>query len=470
MTNYLRMIHGIVWGAPALLLILAVGLYLSLRLGFAQLTLFPRAWRSFCRQLMGASDDGTGTSGFQALCTALAGTVGTGNLVGVAGAICLGGPGAIFWMWVCGILGMITKYAEVTLAVRYRILGPDGFVGGPMYVISRGLGKRFQPLAVFYCFCGVVAAFGVGNAAQINAVVTGINHLLSRAGGQASFAGNCLIGLILAALVGRLLFGGAKKIGAAAQRLVPVTAGLYILLCVGVLVNRRDAIANALQQIVLGAFSPRAVTGGALGSAFQALRVGCSRGVFTNEAGMGTAAIAHASAEVSHPAEQGLMGLIEVFLDTIVICTLTALVILVSGTPITYGADSGAELTTQAFETVYGGAAGVFLTGALCSFAIATVLGWGLYGARCADFLFGPGSWRRFAALQTGAVAVSAVLDTATVWQISEIINGLMVIPNLIALGALTSEVVRLTKEYKKSGANCASGGHYENIHQCKSL
>ena len=185
---------------------------------------------------------------------------------------------------------------------------------------------------------------------------------------------------------------------------------------------------------------------------------------------MGTAAIAHASAEVSHPAEQGLMGQIEVFLDTIVICTLTALVILVSGTPITYGADSGAELTTQAFETVYGGAAGVFLTGALCSFAIATVLGWGLYGARCADFLFGPGSWRRFAALQTGAVAVSAVLDTATVWQISEIINGLMVIPNLIALGALTSEVVRLTKEYKKSGANCASGGHYENIHQCKSL
>lgn len=449
MANCLRVLYAAVWGAPALILILAIGIYLTVRLRFNQITMFPTAWRMFCRQLFQASDRQTGTSGFQALCTALAGTVGTGNLVGVAGAICLGGPGAIFWMWICGILGMATKFAEVTLAVRYRIQGPDGYAGGPMYVIANGLGSRFRWLSIFYCLCGVTAAFGVGNAAQINGVVSSVNHLLRSGGFQVTFWSNLLIGVILAGVIGTLLLGGARKIGAAAQRIVPITAGVYILLCVVVLIVRADAIADAFRQIVSGAFSPKAVTGGALGSAFQTLRVGCSRGVFTNEAGMGTAAIAHAGAEVEHPVSQGLMGMIEVFLDTIVICSLTAFVILVSGVPIAYGVDSGPELTTQAFETVYGGAAGVFLTGALCSFAVATVLGWGLYGARCADFLFGKGTWKKFALIQTAAILFSAVMDTGTVWQIAELVNGVMVIPNLITVFSLSSEVVRLTKEYK---------------------
>ena len=453
MTKILSDLNAIVWGAPALVLILGVGLFLTLRLGFAQLTLFPRAVKMFFARLRPSSKTENGVSPFQALCTALAATVGTGNLVGVAGAICLGGPGAIFWMWVCGILGMVTKYAEAILAVRYRMKTGDSYVGGPMYVITRGLGQRFRPMACAYCLFGVIAAFGVGNATQINAVVTGINGVLTRLGGEETRKGNLLMGILLATLIGSMLLGGAKRIGAAAERLVPFAAAAYILMCVVVLAVKAGEIPIAFARILQGAFSPRAVTGGMLGSAFQALRVGCSRGVFTNEAGMGTASIAHASADVQHPAEQGLMGIMEVFLDTILICTLTALVILVSGVPIPYGVDAGAELTTLAFEAIYGENVSIIIALALSCFAVATVLGWGLYGARCAEFLFGPKSWNVFACLQTLTVVIGSVLDTGTVWQLSETVNGLMVIPNLIALAALTPEVIRLTKEYKKSGA-----------------
>ena len=404
-----------------------------------------------------------GVSSFQALCTALAATVGTGNLVGVAGAICLGGPGAIFWMWVCAFFGMATKYAEAALAVRYRVKTPDGYAGGPMYTMTYGLGQRFRPLAKAYCVFGILAAFGVGNTAQVNAVVTGVNAAVSRFGGQPSRMGNLLMGLTLAVLAGFLLFGGAKRIGAAAETLVPLAAGAYLLLCVGVLLVFRRRIPIALGQILTGAFCPRAVTGGMLGSAFRALCVGCRRGVFTNEAGMGTASIAHACAE-AEPAEQGLMGMMEVFLDTIVICTLTALVILVSGVPVPYGVDTGAELTTRAFSQVYGAGASVFLAAALILFAVATILGWGLYGARCAQFLFG--GWKGFAAAQTAMVVLGAVLDTETVWQLSELANGLMALPNLICLAALTTELRRITKEYKNPAhLAAAGGGNYADFH-----
>ena len=356
-------------------------------------------------------------------------------------------------MWVCGILGMVTKYAEAVLAVRYRVRSEEGYLGGPMYVITRGMGKRYSGLAGLYCVFGVLAAFGVGNAAQINAVITGINGVLARFGGGETRQGNLLMGIGLAVLVGAMLLGGARRIGLAAERLVPFAAAAYVLLCLGVLVWRADRIPGAFADIVCGAVSPRAVTGGMLGSAFQVLRVGCSRGVFTNEAGMGTASIAHASAEVRHPGEQGLMGIMEVFLDTILICTLTALVILVSGVPVPYGIDAGAELTTRAFAEVYGDNAVIFIALALCCFAVATVLGWGLYGVRCAEFLFGKKSWKGFVLLQTVMVVISSVMDTGTVWQLSETVNGLMVIPNLIALAVLTPEVVRLTKEYKNLAA-----------------
>ena len=462
MTQVRLYIQDVILGLPAAALILGVGLFLTLRLGFPQLGLFPRAVGLFFRRMFAGKRDG-GVSSFQALCTALAATVGTGNLVGVAGAICLGGPGAIFWMWVCAFFGMATKYAEAALAVRYRVKTPDGYAGGPMYTMTYGLGQRFRPLAKAYCVFGILAAFGVGNTAQVNAVVTGVNAAVSRFGGQPSRMGNLLMGLTLAALAGFLLFGGAKRIGATAETLVPFAAGAYLLLCVGVLLVFRRRIPIALGQILTGAFCPRAVTGGMLGSAFRALCVGCRRGVFTNEAGMGTASIAHACAE-AEPAEQGLMGMMEVFLDTIVICTLTALVILVSGVPVPYGVDTGAELTTRAFSQVYGAGASVFLAAALILFAVATILGWGLYGARCAQFLFG--GWKGFAAAQTAMVVLGAVLDTETVWQLSELANGLMALPNLICLAALTTELRRITKEYKNPAhLAAAGGGNYADFH-----
>lgn len=470
MTKIVSALNSLLWGAPALVLILGVGLFLSLRLGFVQLTLFPRALREFIAKFRPGNAVKDGVSPFRALCTALAATVGTGNLVGVAGAICLGGPGSVFWMWICGMIGMVTKYAEATLAVRYRVKTDTGYIGGPMYVITHGMGVKYMPLAWIYSLFGVFAAFGVGNATQVGAVISGINGVLIRYGGEASQSRNLAMGILLALLIGAMLLGGAKRIGAAAETLVPFAAAAYILLCMGVLIRKADAIPAAFCAIVQGAFSPRAVTGGMLGSAFQALRVGCSRGVFTNEAGMGTASIAHASAEVSHPAEQGLMGIMEVFLDTILICTLTALVILVSGVPIPYGTDAGAELTTQAFTVIYGEAVSVVIALSLILFAVATILGWGLYGARCAEFLFGAKAWKPFALAQILTIVLASVQNMAVVWQLSEVLNGLMVIPNLLTLAALTPEVVRLTKEYKKTGARSAGGGTYADFHQCKPL
>lgn len=453
MTVILESVNKAVWGVPALVLILGVGLYISIRTGFAQLRLLPRAVKDFFARLRdGKAEDGAVTS-FQALCTALAATVGTGNLVGVAGAIAIGGPGAIFWMWICAVLGMATKYAEATLALRYRVKEKGEYVGGPMYMIRQGMGKRWHWLGAAYCFFGIVAAFGVGNATQINAVVTGINSAVTAFGGQPTKQGNVAMGIVLAVLIGAMLLGGARRIGTVAERLVPFASVAYLLLGLGVLIARAQLLPAAFGAIIRGAFSPEAVTGGVVGSAFSALRIGVSRGVFTNEAGMGTASIAHAGANVAHPVQQGLMGIMEVFLDTIVICTMTALVILVSGVSVPYGEDVGAVLTTQAFSAVYGDWVSVFLAAALCCFAFATVLGWGLYGVRCAQYLFGAGAWKKFVALQVMTVILGAVLETKAVWLLSETVNGLMAIPNLIALAALSPELVRLTKEYKNKRA-----------------
>lgn len=465
MTKIFAHLNTLLWGAPALILILGVGLFLSIRMGFPQITLFPQAAADFFKMLLpGKGKDG---SSFRALCTALGATVGTGNLVGVAGAICIGGPGAVFWMWVSGLLGMGTKFAEAMLAVRYRRKTQSGYLGGPMYIITGGLGRKYRPLAVAYCLFGLIASFGVGNGTQINAVVSSVNSVLASFHMEPTRTSNLIMGLLLAVLTGTLLLGGAKRIGAAAERIVPLAAGAYLLMCAGVLLTRWEQIPTAFAQILRGAVNPKAVTGGALGSAFQALRIGCSRGVFTNEAGMGTASIAHASANVRHPAQQGLMGIMEVFLDTIVICTLTALVILVSGAEIPYGVDVGPELTTEAFSQVYGSLASVLISLMLCAFAIATVLGWGLYGARCAQFLFGDKSWKPFALAQTAVVVLSALADTATVWQLSETVNGLMVVPNLLALAVLSAELSRLTKEYKKPAKKAGGGRYYADFHQC---
>ena len=470
MTQWIDGVNRFVWGAPALLLIISVGLFLSVRTGWAQFQFFPKAVRSFLVSFCKKNNNQGTVSPYKALCTALAATVGTGNIAGVAGAISIGGPGAVFWMWVCAVLGMVTKFAEATLAVRFHIKDKDGsYVGGPMYMVRQGISKRWHFLAVIYCFFGVVAVFGVGSATQVNAAIGGINGAVESLGGQSSWFLNIVIGVAFALITVLVLGGGAGRIASVVTFLVPVASIFYLLLGAGVLFIRANAISEALRAIFLGAFSPKAVTGGMLGSVFQALRIGASRGVFTNEAGMGTASIAHASAEVSHPVEQGLMGIIEVFLDTIVICTVTALVILCSGVTIPYGHDLGIVLTADAFANIYGQWVHIPLALALCAFAIATVFGWGLYGARCAQYLFGTFSWKWFAAAQAASVLLGAVLSTETVWDLSETANGLMAIPNLIILTALCPELIRLIHEYKQFNVSKADhGGTYENINQCK--
>lgn len=449
----LERINSFVWGAPALILILGTGIYLSIGTRFAQLRLFPAAMRLFIKRLLGKGERDGAVSQFQALCTALAATVGTGNLAGVAGAIAIGGPGAVFWIWVSGVLGMVTKFAEATLAVRWRERNKGGeFVGGPMYMIERGMGRAWKPMAMLYCFFGAIASLGVGNATQINAVVSGINEVLSSYGVEHSGKMDIVISVILAFLICLFLYGGVRRIGKIAERLVPVAAAGYLLLCLLVLLPRHQMLIEALSAIVRGAFHPDAVTGGVVGSAFLALRTGISRGVFTNEAGMGTASIAHAAAEVRDPVEQGLMGMVEVFLDTIVICTMTALVILCSGTAVPYGADPGVILTTQAFSSVLGGWVCVPIALFLCAFAFATVLGWGLYGGRCVQYIFGERAWKPFVAVQGAVVILTVLLDTGTVWLLSEIVNGLMAVPNLIALCTLSPQLFKIMKKTQDGG------------------
>lgn len=448
MIRFLEWINSVVWGMPALALILGVGLYLTAKTRCVQVRLFPKAMCDFLRPIF-RSDSDLDRSKRRALYTALAATVGTGNLAGVAGAIALGGPGAIFWMWVCGFFGMVTKFSEASLAVRYRKIGKNGkLTGGPMYMILHALKPHWHWLAYVYCFFGVVASFGVGNGTQINTVLGGINSALVAFGVKGNTAVNLLVGLILGLLIFIVMIKGTEGIGQATERLVPPAALLYIVLCMVILVIKFDAIPDAFRSIFIGAFSPRAATGGALGSFFVAMRVGASRGVFTNEAGMGTAAMAHATADVSDPVEQGLMGIVEVFVDTIVICTLTALVILCSGITVSYGTDTGILLTTRAFTTVIGQWVSVIISIALCLFAFATVLGWGLYGMQCARFLFGDSCIKSYVIMHAVVAVVSAVINTETLWLLADIVNGLMAIPNLIVLFKLAPEVSMMVRRY----------------------
>ena len=423
----LERFNGFLWGVPVLALILGAGGWLTAMTKGVQVRLFPAACRSFLRKLRDRD------SGFRALCTALAATVGTGNIAGVAGAIAIGGPGAVFWMWVSAFLGMAVKCAESVLAVRFR--EPDGRAG-PMYIIEKGMGRRWRWMASLYCFFGVVAAFGVGNATQVNAVLSA----LDMAGGGAL---RTVVGSMLAVSVAVMVMGGAKSVCNAAEVLVPVVSGGYILLCV--LAVRWDRMGQALCMILQGAFDPGAVTGGVVGGMLTTLRLGVSRGTFTNEAGMGTAAIAHGGAEVDHPCRQGLMGIMEVFLDTMVICTLTALVILTSGVAIPYGHTAGSELTAAALAESFGPCVRAALSGCLVLFALATILGWSFYAGRCAEYLFGRVSWRAFGICQGIAVLLGAALDTGMVWTLAEIVNALMAVPNLVAILALSGELRRLT-------------------------
>ncbi len=445
-------INGLVWGAPAMVCIIGVGILLSVRTGFIQFRKFSYAMKSTVGKIFQKSEAGHGSiTPFQAVCTALAATVGTGNIAGVAGAIAIGGPGAVFWMWVSALLGMCTKFAEVTLAVHFRERNEHGdYVGGPMYYIKNGLNKRWHFLAVLYALFGVLTVFGTGNATQVNTITTAINSALSNyhvvnEGNQQMVS--LVIGILITVIVAAVLLGGVKRIGKVTEKLVPFMAVIYIVLAVGVVVLNYRSIPGVFASIVSGAFHPAAVTGGAVGSVILSLQKGISRGIFSNEAGLGTGSIAHATSDTKDPVEQGVFGIFEVFADTIVICTLTALTILCSGVTINYGAAAGAELTISGFTATYGNWVSVFTAIAMVCFAFSTILGWGLYGARCMEFL-GSAKWiKPFMIVYSLMGIVGATMDLGLLWEIAETFNGLMAIPNLIALFLLSGTVVKLVKE-----------------------
>lgn len=377
-----KVVNDFVWGVPAMVCIIGVGLLLSVRTGFLQIRKFPFALKTTIGRMFHKKEAADGAmTPFQAVCTALAGTVGTGNIAGVAGAIAIGGPGAVFWMWCSALLGMCTKYAEVTLAVHYRERSATGeWIGGPMYYIKNGLGKRWQWLAILYALFGTLTVFGTGNATQVNTITTAINtafmqfHLVSDAFVPTL---NLIIGIFCAMLVAMVLLGGIKRIGSVSEKLVPFMALFYVVLGIGVVLLNVQRLPGVLQSIFEGAFNPAAFTGGIIGSLFVSMQKGVSRGIFSNEAGLGTGSIAHACADTQKPVTQGMFGIFEVFADTIIICTLTALVILCSGTPVTYGVAAGAELTISGFTTTYGSWSSIFTAVALCCFAFSTIIGWG---------------------------------------------------------------------------------------------
>ena len=446
-------INDFIWGVPAMICIIGVGLYLSIRTRFLQIRKFGYAIQTTIGRMFRKKEASDGAlTPFQAVCTALAATVGTGNIAGVAGAIAIGGPGAVFWMWISAILGMCTKFFEVTLAVHFRERNAEGdLVGGPMYYIKNGLGKNWRWLAYLFAAFGVLTVFGTGNATQVNTITTAIDsallnyHVIST---DTVPVMNWMIGIAITILVGLILLGGVKRIGQVTERLVPFMAVLYIVLALGVVVFHFQNIPAVFASIIEGAFHPSAVTGGVIGSFFLSMKKGVSRGIFSNEAGLDTGSIAHACADTRKPVKQGLFGIFEVFADTIVICTLTALVILCSGVSVPYGEAAGAELTIAGFTATYGNWVSIFTAVAMCCFAFSTILGWGLYGARCIEFLFDAKVIKPFMVAYSLVAILGATVELGLLWSIAETFNGLMAIPNLIAVFLLSGTVVKMTKEY----------------------
>ena len=451
-------LNGFIWGVPAMTCIIGVGLYLAIRTGFLQLRKFGYSMKHTIGRIFQKSTAAEGAlTPFQAVCTALAATVGTGNIAGVAGAIAVGGPGAVFWMWISALLGMGTKFAEVTLAVRFRERNDRGdYVGGPMYYIKNGLGSKWMWLAYLYAFFGVCAVFGTGNATQVNTITAAVNTALINYGlltADSVSGSNLIIGISICIIVALILIGGVKRIGKVSEKLVPLMALLYIVLGIGLIVMRFDRIPAVFTAIFQGAFQPAAVTGGIVGSFFISMQKGVSRGIFSNEAGLGTGSIAHACADTKDPVKQGMFGIFEVFMDTIVICTMTALVVLLSGVDIAYGQAAGAELTISGFTSVYGNWVSIFTAIAMCCFAFSTIVGWGLYGARCAEFLLGSKILLPFNIAYSLVSIVGATMDLGLIWSISDTINGFMTVPNLIGVFLLTPVVLKLTKEHFKAAA-----------------
>ncbi len=431
-------INGIVWGPPMLVLIVGAGLFLSSKTGFFSLRKLGYILKNTLLKMFAKESKGEGeVTAFQAVATALAATVGTGNIAGVATAIAAGGPGAVFWMWFAAVLGMTTKYAEVVLAVNFREKTSDGrFVGGPMYYINNGLGWKW--LAVIFAVFGMLAAFGIGNMVQSNSVAAAL---------ESSFKITpWMTGVVLAVITALVIIGGIKRIGAFTEKLVPFMAAIYILGGLVIIIMNAAKIPAAFALIFSSAFTGKAAVGGFAGATIaKAMRYGIARGVFTNEAGLGSAPIAHAAATTDHPVRQGLWGVFEVFADTLVICSITALAIVTSG--VWESGLTGAALTTEAFNASLPGG-GYIVSIGIVLFAFSTIVGWEYYGERCAEYLFGPKANMVYRILWIPFVVIGAIGGLEFVWDLADTLNGLMAIPNLIGVLALSGTVFKLTKEF----------------------
>ncbi|HEM5133182.1 TPA: sodium:alanine symporter family protein [Streptococcus suis] len=439
MLELFKAINNLVWGPPLLLLLVGTGVYFTLRLGVFQIGKLPTAFRLiFSSDQSGQGD----VSSFAALCTALAATVGTGNIVGVATAITTGGPGALFWMWVAAFFGMATKYAEGFLAIKYRTKDANGqAAGGPMHYITLGMGQKWKPLAVFFAVSGVlVALLGMGTFSQVNSIASSMS---------ASFGlAPQLVSIVTAISIAFFIFGGIEKISDVSTKIVPFMAILYILASLIVLVVHWNELLPTLGLVLKSAFTPAAAVGGFAGATVQqAIQRGIARGVFSNESGLGSAPIAAAAAKSDNPVEQGLISMTGTFIDTLIICTLTGLTILVTGQWSVEGLE-GAPLTQAAFATVFGNTGSIALTISLVLFAFTTILGWSYYGERCIEFLFGTKSILPYRLVFVTMVALGGFLKLDLIWTIADIVNGLMALPNLIALLALSPVIIKETRQY----------------------
>lgn len=438
MLDFFNMINDFIWGPPLLVLLMGTGFYLTARLGLLQILHLPRAFKLIL------NDDAQGEgeiSSFAALSTALAATVGTGNIVGVATAIKSGGPGALFWMWVAAFFGMATKYAEGVLAIKYRVKDEDGAAsGGPMYYIVNGMGEKWKPLAWIFSIGGVlVALFGMGTFAQVNAISSAIDNTFG--------ISPKIISLILAVLVAAIIFGGIQSISNIATKIVPTMAGAYILATIWILATNADQILPSLGLVFQSAFTPAAAIGGFSGALVkEAIQRGVARGVFSNESGLGSAPIAAAAAKSDNAVEQGLISMTGTFIDTIIICSLTGLTLLVTGQWTTDLV--GAPLTQAAFVTAFSTAGGVILSLCLTLFAFTTILGWSYYGERCFIFLFGTKFLPIYRILFILMVASGGFLQLELIWILADIANGIMAFPNLIALLALSPIIIKETRAY----------------------
>ena len=460
-TKFVTALDDFAWGPIMLILLVGTGVYFTARTGALQFRKFGYAMKNTLGKAFSKQKAGKGeVTPFQAMTTALAGTVGTGNIAGVTGAIFIGGPGAVFWLWISALVGMVTKYSEVLLAVRYRERNDAGdWVGGPMYSIKNGLGKNWLWLAYLFAFFGMVASFGIGNTTQVDSIATALNTAVTAFGGVTGNAFRIAIGVIVAIVVAVVIIGGIKRIGAVTEKLVPFMAVIYIIAALVVIFGNIGQIGVVLGAIFKGAFSPRAIAGGALGVGIMTtIQKGIARGVFSNEAGLGSAPIAHAATSHTDPVKQGLYGIFEVFMDSIVICTLTSFALLmglcgqVGIDGIEWGVSHGSEMVVAAFTGVFGGKfSAIIIAVGLSLFALSTILSWSLYGARCCEFLFGKAS--RIATLIYKilfcvVLIIGSMLGLDLVWTIGDALNGLMALPNLIALLLLSGTVIKLTKEY----------------------